>query len=313
MKFDWCGFSEINKYAKQVYQKHFPESEDLGGVKTINLNGLPKINLVTFGFPCTDLSVAGKRKGLHGEQSSLFFEAMRIIEFTKPDIFIFENVKGLFSSNNGRDFEKVLQTIADIRLYECEWELINTRWFLPQNRERVFLVGHHRERSRPKVFPITESDFKASESRGKFKDGLWVQSIDSSYYKGADGKRTMIQIVHTNKSGTQTPHEEAQALRSNASHNYQTVHAIKGDLFSRNNPGRQGGIDDKNMFALRGAVTHGVANEIGIRRLTPKECARLQGFSDNWCEGISDSQAYKCYGNAVSVPVVKMIGEKLIN
>jgi site-specific DNA-cytosine methylase len=119
-------------------------------------------------------------------------------------------------------------------------------------------------------------------------------------------------IVHTNKAGISTPHDEAQALRQGASHNYQVVVAVKGDLFSRHNPQRQCGFDEENMFALRGAVTHGISQANRIRRLTPLECERLQGFPDFFTEWamidgkvvkVSDTQRYKCLGNAVTVNV----------
>ena len=166
LRFNWVGFSEVDKYASSVYRYHHPEAEELGDVTKINVSKLPpKIDLLTFGFPCQDLSVAGQRKGLSGQRSGLFFTAMQIVEATKPTVFIFENVKGLYSSEEGRDFETVLRTIADLGIYECEWQLINTRWFLPQNRERVYFVGHLRGESRPKVFPITENDYEFNKKR----------------------------------------------------------------------------------------------------------------------------------------------------
>jgi DNA-cytosine methyltransferase len=184
VEIDKCYFSEIEKNAIKVYKKHFPESIELGDVSRINGKSLGEINLITFGFPCQDLSIAGKRKGLQGSRSGLFFEATRLIRECRPDVFIFENVKGLLSSNNGKDFEVVLREIADIGLYECEWQLLNTSWFLPQNRERIYFIGHLAEAGRggQKVFPIGEidSDFtgiqrQAREERqgvqGKFPDG----------------------------------------------------------------------------------------------------------------------------------------------
>lgn len=148
-------FSEIDKYAKKVYQKHFPTAVDLGGVQNVT-EGLGQIDLITFGFPCQDLSVAGKRAGLAGSRSGLFFEATRLIRIYKPTTFIFENVAGLLTSNDGKDFEVVLREIADIGIYECEWQLLNTSWFLPQNRERVYFIGHLATpgRSPRSVFPI---------------------------------------------------------------------------------------------------------------------------------------------------------------
>lgn len=151
-------YSEIDKYAQKIYQKHFPEAIALGDVSRIDGTKLGKVSLITFGFPCQDLSIAGKRKGLEGSRSGLFYQATRLIRECRPDIFIFENVKGLFSSDGGRDFERVLREIADIGVYECEWQLVNTAWVLPQNRERVYFIGHlaGSERSGRKVFPFTE-------------------------------------------------------------------------------------------------------------------------------------------------------------
>jgi len=173
IKVDKHYFSEINKYATTIYKKHFPNAVELGDITKINPNQLGQINLVTFGFPCQDLSIAGKRTGLGGSRSGLFFEAIRIIQECKPNIFIFENVKGLLTSNEGKDFEVVLRTIADIGLYECEWQLLNTSWFLPQNRERIYFIGHLGKGSGQKVFPIGEGNqeitgiFGEDERQGK--------------------------------------------------------------------------------------------------------------------------------------------------
>lgn len=243
-EFEWAGFCEIDKYAKQIYQGHFPDSEDLGDVRTIRLDRLPKIDIVTFGFPCQDLSVAGKRAGLSGERSGLFFEAMRIIKTTKPDVFIFENVKGLLSSGEGRDFAEVLRTIADLGLYECEWQLLNTAEFLPHNRERVFFVGHLAGRSRPKVFPITQEDRGDADQNG----------LSSSH-------RGLLRPLWT----LSMSEESRRAILRNRR----------------------------------------------LRYFTEVEYARLQGFPDDWFENYSWAVAHKCAGNAVSVPVIKAIGERL--
>jgi DNA (cytosine-5)-methyltransferase 1 len=151
-------FSEIDKYAISIYKRHFPDAIPVGDVSKLDGTKLGRINLIAFGFPCQDLSIAGKRAGLEGKRSGLFFEAVRIITECKPDHFVFENVKGLLSSNDGKDFETVLRTIADIGLYECEWQLLNTSWFLPQNRERIYFVGHLGKGCGRKVFPIGESN-----------------------------------------------------------------------------------------------------------------------------------------------------------
>lgn len=152
-------FSEIDRYAIANYSYNFKHATYAGSVEKVKASAIERPDIITFGFPCQDLSLAGKRAGLDGERSSLFFEALRIIRECKPCVFIFENVKGIFSSNGGKDFEVVLKAVADIGLYECEWQLLNTAWFLPQNRERIYFIGHLREKSRPKVFPFTQDDF----------------------------------------------------------------------------------------------------------------------------------------------------------
>lgn len=124
----------------------FPElNSDRGGVPLV----------LTAGFPCQDLSIAGKRRGLDGERSGLFFEAIRCIRELRPDVFIFENVKGLFTSHGGRDFVRFLQEIADLGGYVCQWQLVDTDWFLPQNRERIYFVGCSGTFAGRQVFPLS--------------------------------------------------------------------------------------------------------------------------------------------------------------
>ena len=144
IKHGWHGHSDIDKYANNIFRRHFNDAEKLGRIESIQPRDLPKLDLITFGFPCQDLSIAGKRGGLKAARSGLFFEAMRIIRAKKPRYIIFENVKGLLSSNGGYDFILCLQEIANAG-YDGGWQLLNTRWFLPQNRERIFFVGHLRD------------------------------------------------------------------------------------------------------------------------------------------------------------------------
>ena len=147
-------FSEIEKHPIAIYRNKFKEAEYAGSVTDVRGDRLPKINAITFGSPCQDFSLAGKREGIEGERSSLVREAIRLIDECRPDFFIWENVKGVFSSNDGADFWAVVQALADIGGYRLEWQLLNTAWFLPQNRERVYLVGSLGEGSGGTVFPV---------------------------------------------------------------------------------------------------------------------------------------------------------------
>jgi DNA (cytosine-5)-methyltransferase 1 len=147
-------FSEIDPHCIASYRHNFKNAEYVGDIQNFKTQKIDRPDIVTFGSPCQDLSLAGKREGLKGRKSNLFFKAVEIIKRYRPRVFVFENVAGLFSSNQGKDFEVVLQTIAELGLYECQWQLINTTWFLPQNRERIYLVGCLRDEPRRAVFPL---------------------------------------------------------------------------------------------------------------------------------------------------------------
>lgn len=257
-------FSEVDKSSIANYQFNFPKAANLGDLRYAKTKTIPRPDLVAFGSPCQDISLAGEQKGLHGKRSRLFFEAIRIIRQTKPRVFLFENVKAILSSNKGKDFEVLLKTIAELGIYECQWQVLNTAWFLPQHRERFYLVGVLREEGRPSVFPFTgghpipEAGFKARPSNHFVSSAITV-----TYSKGVHARgETYIQVPASKAAGK-----------------------------SR------------------------------MRRLTPVECERLQGFPDGWTakgvfEGkivpISDVQRYRMLGNAVSVAVVAEIGRRLI-
>jgi DNA (cytosine-5)-methyltransferase 1 len=207
-EFDYVGFAEVDKYASAVYKYNNPFAEELGDVKSIRSKNLPKIDIITFGSPCQDFSIAGKRAGAtEGTRSSLIWEAIRLITECKPRVFVWENVKGTFSSNDGADFWAIIQAFTNIGSYRLEWQLLNTRWFLPQNRERLYLVGYTGDRGGRSVFPIGE-DGKAITSKRKSRNA--VSCIDASYHKGPDGKRTMINVVgstlSTGAKGTNSRH-----------------------------------------------------------------------------------------------------------
>ena len=156
-------YSEIDKHAIANYKYNYPNAKYIGSVTDIRPADFRGIDIITFGSPCQDFSLAGKRKGLEGERSSLIEYAIRLVTDVRPSVFIWENVKGAFSSNAGADFWAILQAFANIGGYRLEWQLLNTKWFLPQNRERIYLIGHLADRSEPGVFPITENDAGLNE------------------------------------------------------------------------------------------------------------------------------------------------------
>ena len=149
-------FSEIDKHAIANYKYNFPNAKYIGDITSIHRGDFADIDIITFGSPCQNFSTAGKREGLKGSKSSLIEYAITLVARLRPSVFIWENVKGAFSSNASADFWAIIQAFANIGDYTIEWQLLNTSWVLPQNRERIYLIGHLAGRSEPGVFPIRE-------------------------------------------------------------------------------------------------------------------------------------------------------------
>jgi DNA (cytosine-5)-methyltransferase 1 len=369
-------YSEIDKYSVANYQYNFKNAKNIGDITKTKGKQIERPNIITFGSPCQDISIAGKRKGLKGKRSGLFFEAVRIIHECRPDVFIFENVKGLFSSNEGKDFEVVLQTLADIGLYDIQWQLLNTCWFLPQNRERIYIVGCLREKTAPQIFPIGESDQRYHALNKKESQGKNVSpTIDTKVGESSHRSPYILHWKNSTAKWVKEKMKNSPALKAQSdlvrqplvvsSAAYRT-RSYKGDagkievrkdkianqlttvqkdsmvLFHVPEATRKGYStategDSINLSFLeankrRGRVGKGIANTIdtgvqqytlmhgNLRRLTPVECERLQGFPDNWTmfgsfdgevKEISDAQRYKMLGNAVSVAVVEAIVNRL--
>ena len=147
------GYSELDKYAIQTYQKHF-NHKNYGDITKIDEKTLPDFDLLVGGFPCQSFSIAGKRGGFKDTRGTLFFDLARIVREKQPRNFIFENVKGLLSHDKGNTFRTIISTLDELG-YDCEWQVLNSKDFgVPQNRERVFIIGNRRGTKRPDVFPL---------------------------------------------------------------------------------------------------------------------------------------------------------------
>lgn len=146
-------FSEIDKHAIANFKFNFPNAEHIGSVTDILSADITTPDIITFGSPCQDFSVAGKGAGLAGERSSLIRYAIEAVRRWRPDIFIWENVKGVLFRKHCADFWAITKAFADIGNYRLEWQLLNTSWFLPQNRERVYLVGRRADICSGDIFP----------------------------------------------------------------------------------------------------------------------------------------------------------------
>jgi DNA (cytosine-5)-methyltransferase 1 len=336
-------FSEIDKYAIQVYKDKFKDSNYVGSVTDVRGGDLPDIDLITFGSPCQDFSLAGKRKGLGGERSSLISEAIRLIREKRPRVFVWENVKGTFSSNNRQDFAAILQAFANIGGYRLEWQLLNTKWFLPQNRERIYLVGYIGDGSGGQIFPVGESSKQTNELPRQQGNTCTLTTRYGADGNGSyiierklDAQEVEVGTLRTHKDGKgfreikdgDCPTIPARAredgsgqpivkINSATSKGYEV--AKEGDSINYSVPTsktRRGRVGKGVAQTLDTACNQAVMESTKIRRLTPIECERLQGFPDDWTkqgtEGmISDTQRYKMCGNAVTVDVVAAVAERI--
>ena len=250
------GYAEIDKYAILIFEKQFTGVTNYGDATAITASNLPDFDLLVGGFPCQAFSIAGKQQGFSDTRGTLFFDIARICAEKRPRYLVLENVKGLLSHDGGQTFQTILRVLADLG-YRVEWQVLNSKNFgVPQNRERVFIVGYLGERSGQEIFPLTTYSQSAS----------------------------VVALQQLNKA-------ESQGNRIYDSSGLATTLASQA-----------GGL---------GAKTGLYQIDTQVRRLTPTECERLQGFPDGWTAGLSDTQRYKTLGNAVTVPVVTAVMNQL--
>lgn len=317
------GYIEFDKFARKSYQAIYNTKGEYTAhdIKEVNGKELPESDIWTFGSPCQDISLAGKQKGLQGSRSSLFFEVMRMLDERQeakkflPSYLIMENVKALLSSSQGWDFATVLIEMAK-RGYNPEWSVINSAQVVPQNRERVYIIGHLRDRRTAQVFPIRRQGKNLVRTNSKIEVVGNTSPIGNymvnSRRKNPEAGRIydpmgLSPTLNTMQGGNRQPKIIVRAC------------ITPGRIIKRQN-GRRFKNQDEPSFTLSCQDRHGVllkkGNNVQIRKLTPLECWRLQGFSDEQFKkareaGISDSQLYKQAGNAVTVPVIREIGKKL--
>lgn len=303
------GFSEIDKYASAVLKYHWPKIKNYGDITKIDWSEVPDFDLLTGGSPCQDLSIAGKRAGLEGARSGLFYEYMRAVKEKRPKYFIWENVKGALSSNKGFDFAAVLNEMAEAG-YSLWWQVLNAKDFgVPQNRERIFVIGF-RDGSPREIF------FKAGGGGQNLKEITKDVSDAQRIYKSnglAKSQKALGGWLGA-KTGLYVVRQPLKFLDRNQKN-------IEGDY----------------AFTVDTSNTGGIKQGDRIRRLIPVECERLMGLLDGWTlfgdftgekrkktdwdwdKGeynmnriISDSQRYKLCGNGVVVNVVEELIKNLV-
>jgi DNA (cytosine-5)-methyltransferase 1 len=368
---------EIDQKASAILAKQFPNSKlfnDIKGVtgeQLINAGFDPRNGIITGGFPCQDLSMAGKRAGLGGARSGLFWEICRLLDETKAQNFILENVPGLLSSNQGKDMATVLEALVE-RGYRIGYRVLDAQYFgVPQRRRRVFIVGSlgNTGIAPEKVLAIAEGRSRYLEA-GKQKRESITRKItkgirNSEWWNGSDvadtltvssneqrmpdknkmqmivfsphredGARVNDNVVNTLLSSMGTGGNNvpmiAATLRSGGDggvpssrgENLVVAYPMHGAMVGRketagpNGSGFLGENEASYTLTASNQSRHGVGvinnDSSVVRRLTPVECERLQGFPDDWTSGQADQHRYKQMGNAVAVPVVEWIIKRLV-
>ena len=314
------GFCEIDKFARASYKAiHDTKGEiELHDITTVSdefIQSIGHVDVICGGFPCQSFSIAGNRRGFEDTRGTLFFEIARFASILKPRILFLENVKGLLNHDKGRTFETILKTLDELG-YNVEWQVLNSKDFgVPQNRERVFIIGHLRGEGGRKVFPIDgqvknincvrqignliqTSSYGGNPHRGRVYS---LKGISPSLNcMGGGGREPKIRIKEATKKGY--------------------AEATIGDSVNISHPNsktRRGRVGKGIANTLLTGEEQGVVlNDFRIRKLTPKECWRLQGFPDWAFERAanvnSNSQLYKQAGNSVTVNVIEAIARRLV-
>ncbi|MBK6871334.1 MAG: DNA cytosine methyltransferase [Kineosporiaceae bacterium] len=336
---------EIDKQASTVLSRRFPNSVLFGDIKEVTGGQLiqagfrPEAGIITGGFPCQDLSVAGRREGLAGQRSGLFWHIVRLLGETQSRYFILENVPGLLSSRRGEDMGTVVATLVELG-YSVSWRVLNAQYFgVPQRRRRVFIVGslgaHWRSPSEILAL-VPGRRWYLAQSGGARKD-IASPTAGSPRSPGILGSSIVGSLAARDFKGVGSQYvNENKVVVESASvvlpiHDQATRHAGKrGDKQDGKGNGLGiGGAGDPMNTLTRGdrhavaslAVSmhhrEGKANDeilvaSTVRRLTPVECERLQGFPDGWTDGQADGHRYTQMGNAVAVPVAEWVVSRLV-
>jgi len=268
-----CVFSsDIDAAARKSYEANFGE-RPFGDITEASSNKIPNHDVLFAGFPCQPFSIIGKQRGFADARVTLFFEIARILDAKRPSAFVLENVKRLSTLDDGRTLDKIIRTLNELG-YWADWRVLNALDYgLPQKRERTIIVGFKREI--PYEWPAKKAQYKPLAE-------ILERDVDPKFYVSenirqkrlaAHTPKTTPSIWHENKAGNITSYPYSCALRAGASYNYLLVD--------------------------------------GVRRLTPREALRLQGFPDSFKIVVSDSQARKQAGNAVPVNLAEAALERL--
>lgn len=303
--------SEWNKFSQQTYLANFPETSShrfVGDITQVDENDVPDHEVLLAGFPCQPFSIAGvsKKNALgrpHGfectTQGTLFFDVARIIAKKRPKAFLLENVKNLLSHDKGNTFKVILQTLREELGYEVHYKVIDGQHFVPQHRERILIVGFD-----------GKTDFSWADLKLPSKGSVTLSSILHPQ-DGSEAKEepyTTGESANVNNKYTLTPklwkYLQDYAEKHRKAGNGFGFGLVNGDAVTRTLSARYY-KDGSEILVSQG-------NRKRPRRLTPRECARLMGFPDTFKIPVSDTQAYKQFGNSVVMPVMKEVARIMV-
>lgn len=297
---------EWDKYAQETYRENFHDAFEIAGdVVAVDENDVPPFDVCLAGFPCQAFSIAGTggygRQGFDDDfkgrnRGNLFLEVVRICDAHKPKVIFCENVKGLVSHDRGNTFRIIRDAFGNIG-YDVFWKVLNSKDFgLPQNRERIYLVAFRKDLN------VKEFEFpEGSHEKVCIRDILEDAPIPSRYYLSNAYMDTLRR------------HKERHAAKGNGfGYEIRDLDGIAGTIVC-GGMGRERNliIDDRPHSMIPETRIKGGINEENVRKMTPREWARLQGFPDSYRLVLSDTHLYKQFGNSVSVNVIQAIAEKI--
>lgn len=298
-----CVFSsEIDDWACKTYRKnwnmdsHDPKCD----ITKVDEKQIPDFDVLLAGFPCQAFSIAGKRGGFNDTRGTLFFDVARIIKEKRPKAFLLENVKGLTNHRSGKTLEVIINTLKEDLGYTVFYKVLNAKEYgLAQMRERIYIVGFRDDCggggfSYPLPVP--------PEERKVIRDIMEENPVDARYYLST----VYIASMKAHK-------ERHQALGHGFGYEIRSLDEVAGTIVCGGMGKERNLIVDPRQTDLT-PTTHiqGEYNKEGLRRMTPREWERLQGFPDDWTAGIANQHRYKQMGNSVAVPVIKAVSKQMI-
>lgn len=294
--------SEWDKFAQLTYKANFNSPEEINGdITKIDEKQIPEFDICLAGFPCQAFSLAGQRQGFEDNykgicRGTLFLDVARICEFHKPKVIFCENVKGLTIHDKGKTFKIIKKTFEDLG-YKVFSQILNSKDFgVPQNRERIYLVCFRNDIA-PEVFNFPEP----LKKKICIKDILEENEVSVKYYLSTAYWDTLLK------------HKARHAAKGNGfGYEIRDLDGIAGAIVCGGMGRERNLIIDKRLTNFT-PITHikGEVNRLGIRKMTPREWARLQGFPDSFNLVLADTHLYKQFGNSVSVPVIEEIAKKI--